>query len=94
MLVVLQSVLLRSEPLPDGTPTVQGHDFETGRNIDAIMEAMLRSGFQATNMGQAVNVVNEMVRPQHQLGLITLQSYMLFAVLHLNIDFAKVAVFW
>lgn len=58
----VQSVLLRSEPLPDGTPTVRGHDFETGRDLDAIMEAMLRSGFQATNMGQAINVVNDMVR--------------------------------
>lgn len=57
----VQSVLLRSEPLPEGTPIVQGHNFENGRDIDAVMDAMLRSGFQATNMGEAVNVVNDMV---------------------------------
>lgn len=61
---LLQSVLLRSEPLPDGTPTVRGHDFETGRDLDKIMEAMLCSGFQATNMGAAIGLVNEMVRPR------------------------------
>eukprot|EP00892_Ulva_mutabilis_P006398 jgi/Ulvmu1/412/UM001_0419.1 len=61
-----QSVLLRSEPLPEGTPIVRGHDFEKGRNLDAIMEAMLRSGFQATNMGQAVDVVNEMIKGRQQ----------------------------
>ena len=61
---LMQSVLLRSEPLPEGTPVVRGHDFEKGRDLDAVMEAMLNSGFQATNMGEAVGLVNEMVRPQ------------------------------
>lgn len=40
---------------------VVGHDFNGGRDIDALMASMLTSGFQATNLGQAVNVVNQMV---------------------------------
>lgn len=40
---------------------VCGHNFEQGRELDAIMDKMLSSGFQATNLGEAVNVVNEMV---------------------------------
>ena len=41
---------------------VCGHNFEQGRDLDAIMDKMLSSGFQATNLGQAIKVVNEMVR--------------------------------
>lgn len=57
----VQHVLIRSEPVPDGTPVVRGHNFEAGRDLDSIMGTMLNSGFQATNLGEAVNVVNDMV---------------------------------
>jgi deoxyhypusine synthase len=63
----LQHVLVHSEPVPEGTPEVQGHDFEHGRDLDAIMGRMATSGFQATNLGQAVDLVNEMVRPSFEL---------------------------
>ena len=54
-------MLLRSEPVAEGTPEIVGHDFETGRSLDDIMARMLTSGFQATHLGQAVDLVNEMV---------------------------------
>ena len=44
------------------TPVIKGHDFNSGRDIDAIMASMYTTGFQATALGQAVNEVNRMVR--------------------------------
>lgn len=50
---------------PDG-PIVRGHDFGRpdgrGRDLDAIMDAMMTTGFQATTLGQAVQELNRMVR--------------------------------
>jgi hypothetical protein len=59
--VCLQHVLLHSKPLPDGTPEVQGYNFDSGRDLDGIMASMLSSGFQATQLGRAIDLVNEMV---------------------------------
>ena len=53
--------MVQSETTPDGAVIV-GHDFNSGRDLDAIMGAMLTSGFQATALGQAVVEVNRMVR--------------------------------
>ena len=53
--------MVQSETTPDGAVIV-GHDFNSGRGLDAIMGAMLTSGFQATALGQAVEEVNRMVR--------------------------------
>lgn len=48
--------------MPEGTPEIQGYDLEKGRDLDGLMAAMLTSGFQATQLGRAVHLVNEMVR--------------------------------
>lgn len=58
-----QAVLVPTETIPD-TPVIQGFDFNSGRNLDAIMGAMLTSGFQATALGQAVEEVDRMVGGQ------------------------------
>ena len=58
----LQNVLLQSQPMPEGTPEISGHDFDEGRELDAIMAKMATSGFQASKLGDAVELVNEMVR--------------------------------
>ena len=50
-----------TEQYPE-TPVIKGHDFNSGRDIDAIMASMYTTGFQATALGQAVNEVNRMVR--------------------------------
>lgn len=62
MVVCMQHVLVKSEPVAEGTPIIVGHDFNEGRSLDDIMGKMLTSGFQATNLGQAIDRVNEMVR--------------------------------
>jgi len=58
-------VLVPTNTTPDG-PIVRGHDFGRpdgrGRDLDAIMDAMMTTGFQATTLGQAVEELNRMVR--------------------------------
>lgn len=51
-----------SEELPADAPTIRGYDFNQGRDLDGLLESMLRTGLQATALGQAVNEVNRMVR--------------------------------
>ena len=47
--------------MPDDHPICKGHDFETSPNsIDAIMKSMLSTGFQATNVGEAIKEVERM----------------------------------
>jgi deoxyhypusine synthase len=55
-------VLVPGNVIPE-TPIVKGYDFNSGRDLDSLMAAMLTSGFQATALGQAVEEVNRMVRP-------------------------------
>jgi len=47
--------------MPDDHPICKGHDFQTSPNsIDAIMKSMLSTGFQATNVGEAIKEVERM----------------------------------
>lgn len=47
--------------MPDDHPICKGHNFETSPNtIDAIMSSMLSTGFQATNVGKAIEEINRM----------------------------------
>lgn len=48
--------------MPEDAETVCGWDFERGRDLDGLLDAMLRTGFQATALGRAANEVNRMVR--------------------------------
>ena len=56
-----QAVLVESVEMPEGTPTCKGYDFNAGVNMDGIMEAYKYMGFQGTNLGKAVERINEMV---------------------------------
>ena len=51
-----------SGKVPEGTPTILGWDFNDGRDMDGVMGAMLRTGFQASALGKAIEEVNRMVR--------------------------------
>lgn len=48
--------------IPDDVPKIRGYDFENGRDLDGLMDSMLQTGFQATNLGLAIKEVNRMVR--------------------------------
>ena len=58
------AVLVRSEPMPKGSTVVRGYEFSgVGSQVDyhAMLQAYKTTGFQATNFGLAVDIVNEMV---------------------------------
>ena len=55
-----QFVLGESVEMPEGTPICVGYDFNKGVSISGIMEAMLSTGFQATNLGKAVVEIRRM----------------------------------
>ena len=57
----LQAVLCPSAATPEGSLTIRGLDFNEGCDLDRIMGSMLRTGFQATSLGQAVHEINRMV---------------------------------
>ena len=57
----VQAVLVPSEELPADAPTIRGYDFNQGCSLDGLLESMLRTGLQASALGQAINEVNRMV---------------------------------
>ncbi len=57
----MQTVLQPSASIPEGTPTIRGWDFNDGVSLNGIMDSMLRTGCQASALGQACNEVNRMV---------------------------------
>ncbi|KAL3810043.1 hypothetical protein ACHAXA_009456 [Cyclostephanos tholiformis] len=60
--VSASAVLGESESMPDDHPICRGHDFDlpNSNTIDSIMSSMLTTGFQATNLGRAIEEVNRM----------------------------------
>jgi deoxyhypusine synthase len=56
-----EAVLLNSSPIPEGSVPVRGFDFSSKVDLDTILSTYASVGFQATNFGSAVRVINEMV---------------------------------
>lgn len=57
------AVLSGSEPLPEGMPIVRGYDFsEPSVDYEKLLQSYATSGFQASHFGQAVEIINSMVR--------------------------------
>lgn len=56
------NVLVRSESMDADAETVAGYDFNNGINYEKMFASYLRMGFQATNLGLAINEINRMVR--------------------------------
>ena len=57
-------VLIQSEDLPASTPIVRGPQFDSASplTLDALLSSFLTTGFQATNLGLAVEEINRMIR--------------------------------
>jgi deoxyhypusine synthase len=55
------AVLHPSEPVPDTAVSVRGPDFDTDISLQALLASYHRIGFQATNLGKAIDIVNKMV---------------------------------
>jgi deoxyhypusine synthase len=62
------AVFVKSEKIPDDTPVVKGEDFSDGANLDAMVKKMLTTGFQATNVALAIEVINKMVSCGYMLS--------------------------
>jgi len=57
-----EAVLQRSSEVEDGTPHVEGYAFEEEEtDYNKLLESMVRSGFQATALGRAMDEVNRML---------------------------------
>lgn len=59
--IAKEAVLQQSSSLPEDTPIVTGYDFNAGVDYAAIMASYRNSGFQATNLGKAIDEINKMV---------------------------------
>ena len=58
----VQAVLVPSKDLKGKAYVIRGYDFNEGRSLDGLMESMLYSGCQASNLGKAINEVQRMVK--------------------------------
>jgi deoxyhypusine synthase len=58
--VSASAVLGESTSMPDGSTVCKGHDFNASVALDAIMDSLLTTGFQATNLGLAVDQIRQM----------------------------------
>lgn len=61
-----EAILKKSDEMPPGSQKVEELDFNkfTGRSItvDDLVEGMTNMGFQASSIGEAIQIINEMVR--------------------------------
>ena len=58
--VSASAVLGESSSMPEGTQECKGHDFNASNALDSIMESLTTTGFQATNIGLAVDQIKQM----------------------------------
>jgi deoxyhypusine synthase len=54
------AVLGESTTLPADTPICKGHDFNKTNDIDSILQSFLTTGFQATNIGLAIQQIQQL----------------------------------
>jgi deoxyhypusine synthase len=59
---VHSTVFKESESLEGKCDKIEGYDFNQGVDYPKLMRSMLTTGFQASNLGEAIDVVNQMVR--------------------------------
>ncbi|TYI62243.1 hypothetical protein E1A91_D10G231400v1 [Gossypium mustelinum] len=58
----VRSTVFKDSDSLEGTCTrIEGYDFNQGVNYSRLLKSMLSTGFQASNFGEAVEIVNEML---------------------------------
>src|SRR3989338_4857326 len=55
------NVTIAPNTIEEGTPICRGYDFNQGVDFDKLMQSYLTTGFQATNLGMAVEEINKML---------------------------------
>ena len=59
---ITQAVLVQSIPMPESSKTVVGPDFNKNLSMSELVGShYFRIGFQATNLGKAIEIINNMV---------------------------------
>ncbi|KAI8322339.1 Deoxyhypusine synthase [Martensiomyces pterosporus] len=58
--IATSAVLVESAKLPKDTKLIRGYDFEGGVDYDALLRSYATVGFQASNFGRAVEIINHM----------------------------------
>ncbi|CAJ2677661.1 unnamed protein product [Trifolium pratense] len=61
MSTVHSTVFKESENLDGKCLKIEGYDFNRGVDYDQLLESMLTTGFQASNLGDAIETVNQML---------------------------------
>ncbi|XP_067612687.1 probable deoxyhypusine synthase [Eurosta solidaginis] len=59
--IAKEAVLKRSDNIEEGTPIVEGYDWNDGVNYNKLLESYTNTGFQATNLGLAIQEINKML---------------------------------
>lgn len=67
---VHSTVFKESETLEGKCMKIEGYDFNKGVDYSQLLRSMFSTGFQASNLGEAIQVVSEMVRLLHRSTLI------------------------
>nr|CEO86980.2 homospermidine synthase [Crotalaria spectabilis] len=55
------AVFKESENLEGKCAKIEGYDFNRGINYSQLLKSLVNTGFQASNLGDAINVVNQML---------------------------------
>lgn len=62
VLASVRSTLFKESESIDGKCVkIEGYDFNQGVNYPLLLSSMVTTGFQASNLGDAIQVVNQMV---------------------------------
>ncbi|KAK8671476.1 hypothetical protein V6N13_038072 [Hibiscus sabdariffa] len=55
------AVFKGSDSLEGICPRIEGYDFNEGVNYSKLLKSMISTGFQASNLGEAIDIVNDML---------------------------------
>ena len=55
------AVFKKSESLEGKSIKIEGYDFNQGVNYPQLLKSFVSTGFQASNLGDAIQVINQMV---------------------------------
>lgn len=72
--IAKDAVFKRSEQIPSDTPEVKGYDFNNGIDYTKLFDSYKYTGFQATNLGKAINEINRMVSKNYMWRNFPLKS--------------------
>lgn len=73
--IALDSVLQRSDPMPEDSQVCKGYDFSNGVDYHALLSSYRSTGFQAMHFGKAVEEINKMVSKARRFKNIIIRGW-------------------